>query len=228
MNCLLETVASMWLMTRKAVGVQSIYQRDENVQESLEECRISLEEQEKEMAEACRWIGQEALKKRQTGDSVGAMNLLRERRRKMKRLEKLRNNLTLVVGQIDALRSVELDRELMRTLQVSSAALKQAGVGTGVKDAEEVMTQLEDQMRQSSELTSVLSGPLQDDMEFDMEEEFDALMQDVEANKAPGTVNSTREILVSPPVSVKAPVGPAPTALVAEVVLPTRVPQLLF
>jgi 5-bromo-4-chloroindolyl phosphate hydrolysis protein len=108
MNCLLETVASMWLMTRKAVGVQSIYQRDENVQESLEECRISLEEQEKEMAEACRWIGQEALKKRQTGDSVGAMNLLRERRRKMKRLEKLRNNLTLVVGQIDALRSVEL------------------------------------------------------------------------------------------------------------------------
>jgi hypothetical protein len=101
-------------------------------------------------------------------------------------------------------------------------------VGTGVKDAEEVMTQLEDQMRQSSELTSVLSGPLQDDMEFDMEEEFDALMQDAEANKAPGTVNSTREILVSPPVSVKAPVGPAPTALVAEVVLPTRVPQLLF
>ena len=188
MDCLLETFASMWLMTRKAVGVRPAQQGDETVQESLEECRASLETQEAEMAETCRWIGREALKKRQQGDTAGALTMLRERRRKLRRLEKLRNNVALVAAQIEALRSMELDRELMRTLQASSTALKQAGVGTGVKDAEDVMSQLDEQMRQSSELTSVLSGPLQEDMDFDMDEEFETLMQE-EGVKAPGLVN---------------------------------------
>ena len=227
MDCFLETAASMWLLTRKAVGMSSASSSDENVQESLEECRVSLEEQAAEMAQVCRWIGLEALKKRKGGDSVGALNMLKERRRKLRRLEKLRNNLTLVVGQIEALESMDLDKKLMRTLQVSSVALKQAGVGTGVKDAEEVMSQLDEQMRQSSELTSVLSGPLNDDMDFDVDEELEEFLRDAGPVKAPGTVNSTMNPLPEPTAPIKAavPVEPTPQA---ELVLPTRVPQLLF
>lgn len=213
----------MWLMTRQAVGVRPVVQADETVQESLEECRVSLETQEAEMAETCRWIGREAAKKRQAGDSAGALVLLRERRRKLRRLEKLRNNVALVAAQIEALRSMELDRELMRTLQASSAALKQAGVGTGVKDAEEVMTQLDEQMRQSSELTSVLSGPLQDDMDFDVDEELELLLSE-EQVKVPGTVNTT----VEPPARVTAPVGPGAAVARADLVVPVRVPEILF
>ena len=223
MNCLLETVASMWLMTRQAIGVRPTVQADETVQENLEECRMSLETQEAEMAETCRWIGREAVKKRQAGDSAGALVMLRERRRKLRRLEKLRNNVALVAAQIEALRSMELDKELMRTLQASSAALKEAGVGTGVKDAEDVMTQLDEQMRQSSELTSVLSGPLQDDMDFDVDEEFELLLNE-EQVKAPGTVNTT----VEAPLRVKAPVGPGAPVARADLVVPVRVPEILF
>ena len=53
----------------------------------------------------------------------------------MKRLKMLRNNLALVTTQIDALQITELDKELMQTLWASSAAVKKAGAGKGVKEA---------------------------------------------------------------------------------------------
>ena len=43
-----------------------------------------------------------------------------------------------------------------------------------------MMQQLDEQMRESSELTSVLAGPLQDDGDFDMNEEFESLGADGE------------------------------------------------
>lgn len=175
MNCFLETVASMWLMSRRSLGLRTPVYEDETIQESLEGCRMSLEGKESELVEACRRLAREALRRRQQGDPVGAKTKLMERRRGLKRLEKLRNNLTLVAGQIDELQNTELDRELMQTLLASSAALKRAGVGRGVQEAEDVMSQLEEQMRESSELTSVLSGPLQDDVDFDLDEELELL-----------------------------------------------------
>ena len=70
-------------------------------------------------------------------------------------------------------------KELMNTLKASSAALKKAGVGTGVKEAEAVMSELDEQMREASELTQVLSNQtLELDMEFDLEEELESLLQD--------------------------------------------------
>jgi regulator of replication initiation timing len=81
---------------------------------------------------------------------------------------------------MDALQSTELDRELLQTLVASSAALKKAGVGTGVREAEAVMSELDEQMRESGELTSVLSGPLTEDSELDLEEELKQLMSEGE------------------------------------------------
>ena len=88
--------------------------------------------------------------------------------------------MTLVDAQLDALRTTELDKELMQTLLASSAALKKAGVGKGVKEAEQVMAELDEQLRESGELTSVLSGQLNDEGDLDLEEEFEALEQDRE------------------------------------------------
>jgi hypothetical protein len=187
MNCLLETVSSMWLMTRRAAGVRPPVYEDETVQENLEGCRLSLEAREAELVEGCRRLAREALRRRQQGDAVGAKAKLMERRRGARRLERLRNNLGLVAGQIEALQSTELDKELMQTLLASSAALKRAGVGKGVREAEEVMQQLDEQMRESSELTSVLAGPVLDDFDFDLEEEFESLLNEGEIlTVAPG------------------------------------------
>ena len=188
MNCFFETLASMWLMSRRSLGLQTPVYEDETVHENLEGCRMSLEAKEAELAEACRRLARDALRRKGQGDLVEAKLKLTERRRGLRRLEKLRNNLALVAGQIDALQSTELDRELMQTLLASSAALKRAGVGKGIKEAEEVMTQLDEQMRESSELTSVLAGSLQDDVDFELEEELDLLMREGELGYSPSMV----------------------------------------
>ena len=178
MNCLFETVASMWIVTLKTIKRGAPDPDDESVQENLEGCRMSLEVREAELAESCKKLGRDALRRRQQGDAAGAKVKLMERRRSMKRLEKLRNSLTLVDTQLDALRNTELDRELMQTLTASSAALKKAGVGKGIKEAETVMSELDEQMREASDITQVLSNNLQDDADFDMEEEFELLMSE--------------------------------------------------
>ena len=191
-------------MSRRSLGLRTPVYEDETIQESLEGCRMSLEAKEAELVEACRRLARDALRRKQQGDPVGAKTKLTERRRGLKRLEKLRNNLTLVAGQIDELQNTELDRELMQTLVASSAALKRAGVGRGVKEAEDVMMQLEEQMRESSEMTSVLSGPLQDDGDFDLDEELELLGKEGELA---GAVASVERIKPSAPAQPAA--GPA-------------------
>ena len=130
--------------------------------------------------EGCRKLGKEAQRRKQLGDIPGAKCKMLERRRALKRLEKLRSSMALVDAQLDALRSTELDKELMQTLLASSAALKKAGVGKGVKEAEAVMSELDEQLRESGELTSVLSGALQDEPDFDLDEEFELFEQECE------------------------------------------------
>ena len=190
MNCLLETIASIWMMSvRAAVPDASLSdEEDVGIHDNLENCRVNLEAREAELVEGCRRLGREALKRKQVGDIPGAKVKMLERKRACKRLDKLRNSLSLVDAQLDALKTTELDKELMKTLLVSSAALKKAGVGKGIKEAETVMSELDEQLRESSELTSVLAGGLQDvDGEFDFDEEMELLEQECELISGVGT-----------------------------------------
>lgn len=179
MNCFFETLASVWLMSRRAVGISSpACEDDDSVHESLLGCRMSLEVREADLVESCKRLARDAVRRRHNGDLAGARLKLLERRRLVGRLDKLRNSLLLVDAQMDALQSTQLDRELIQTLMASSTALKKAGVGTGVKEAEAVMSELDEQMRETGELTSVLSGSVGDDWDIDVEEELNALMKD--------------------------------------------------
>ena len=191
MNCFLETIASIWMLSVKASPVQ-LEEEEAGVHDNLESCRNSLETRESDLAEGCRRLGREALRRRQAGDMAGAKVKMMERRRALKRLERLRSSLALVDAQLDALRTTELDKELMQTLLASSAALKKAGVGKGVKEAEAVMSELDEQLRESGELTSVLAGGLQDSMgdgDFDLDEEFEQFEKECELLSGLGTAS---------------------------------------
>lgn len=183
----------MWIMTLKTVkGRPPNDLDDDTIQESLEGCRMSLEVREKELVEACKRLGHEAVRRKAQADLPGAKAKLMERRRAVKRLEKLRNSLSLVDTQLDALRNTELDKELMHTLMASSAALKKAGVGTGVREAEAVMSELDEQMREASELNSVLSSQaLEVDLEFDLEEELNSFMQEEKEQQVAVVIEKT-------------------------------------
>ena len=197
MDCLLETIASVWMLSARAPPVEV---EEVGIHDNLEGCRNSLESREADLAEGCRRLGREALKRKQAGDMPGAKVKMMERKRAFKRLEKLRSSLALVDAQLDALRTTELDKELMQTLIASSAALKKAGVGKGVKEAEAVMSELDEQMRESGELTSVLAGGLPDvDSGFDLDMEFDLLEQENELLSGMGTAANRQESVTHPP-----------------------------
>jgi len=194
----------MWIMTLRTVkGKPQADYDDETIQEGLEGCRMSLEAREAELCETCKRLGREALRRKMQSDMSGAKTKLMERRRALKRLEKLRNSLSLVDTQLDALWNTELDRELMNTLMASSAALKKAGVGTGVKEAEQVMSELDEQMREASELNSVLATQNIDlDMDFDMEEELKMFMEEestiIEPPAVVTAIKDTKQVVKIP------------------------------
>ena len=144
-----------------------------------------------------------------------------ERRRAKVRLDKIRGGLGLLDKQLDALRSSELDKELMQSLKQSSQAMKNAGLGSGAVEAESVMNELDGQLRDAEELTSVLATPLQDDDgAIDVDAELDLIAE--ESCVAPGFSSSMlKDSETVPAQKQKMPV------VVEETPVPTPAPQKL-
>jgi hypothetical protein len=173
MNCLFEALAEIYLRTR-ARFISEVEDTACDAEENLESCRASLAAKEREISTRCTDLARDALRRRNAGDLPTARLHLQERRRCATRLDKLRNGVALLDKQLDALRSSELDKELMHSLRLSSQAMKKAGIGIGVEEAENVMIELDDQIREASDVATLLSAPLmQDENDID-ENDIDA------------------------------------------------------
>ena len=187
MNCLYEALAEIYLRTRSRF-VPEINDEVCDAEENLEACRSNLAAKERDISLHCATLARSAIKCRDAGDLPGARNFLQERRRHATRLDKLRNGVALLDKQLDALRSSELDKELMNSLRVSNQAMKKAGMGVGVLEAENVMTELDDQIREASEVTTVLTAPLlqgeMDTDDVDLDAELGLLSADISGRLA--------------------------------------------
>ncbi len=180
MNCLLEAVASLWMTVRRQVVTEPVEEEVMTAQEGLEQCRRNMEGRERELQALIQRLGDEALlAKRRDGDLATARGKLLERRRCGKRLERLRHGLELVDTQLDAIKTSELDKEIMLTLKASTVAMRKAGINLGVQEVESVMTELDEQMREVQDITHVLAAPLvavpggvQEEAELDAELEL--------------------------------------------------------
>jgi hypothetical protein len=180
MNCFYEALADTYMRVRSRF-VPAIQDDLGEAEESLEACRANMAAKERDAAAHCAACTRAAVERRRAGDLGGARFHLQvrralilaaacallmsptsaqERKRGVARLDKLRNGLALLDKQLDALRSSELDKELMNSLRASSEAMKKAGIGMGAEEAERVMNELEDQIEDASELTTVLATPL--------------------------------------------------------------------
>ena len=160
MNCLLEAAASLWLGGRRRVMTEPPEEEVMTAQDGLEQCRRNMEGRERELQGLASRLGIEAVTKRKQGDALMARSKIMERRRVLKRLERLRQGLDLVDTQLDAIKSSELDKEIMLTLKASTNAMRKAGINLGVQEVESVMSELDEQMREAHDVTSVLSTPL--------------------------------------------------------------------
>ena len=160
MNCFLETMASIWLDARRRIIHEPIEEEVLSAQEGLEQCRRSMEGRELEIQSLIIRLTTEALQKKKEKDSSGAKSKLLERRRTFKRLDRLRHGLDLVDSQLDAIRTNELDKEIMLTLKASTNAMRKAGISLGVQEVETVMSELDEQMREITDVTSAISNPI--------------------------------------------------------------------
>jgi hypothetical protein len=160
MNCLLEAVASLWMSARRQVITEPPEEEVMTAQEGLEQCRRNMEGRERELQALIMRLSDEALTKKREGDVPTARAKLLERRRVQKRLERLRHGLELVDSQLDAIKTSELDKEIMLTLKASTAAMRKAGISLGVQEVENVMSELDEQIREVQDVTQVLAAPL--------------------------------------------------------------------
>lgn len=150
----------MWLAGRRRVMTEPPEEEVMTAQEGLEQCRRNMEARERELQGLMHRLGEEAIVKRRAGDALTARSKLLERKRVQKRLERLRHGLDLVDSQLDAIKTSELDKEIMLTLKASTSAMKKAGITLGVQEVENVMSELDEQMREVQDVTSALSNPL--------------------------------------------------------------------
>lgn len=175
MNCLLEAVAGAYLTVRARLMADPVEEEVYSAQDNLENCRRTMESREREYLEESRKLGTAALAAKRAGNQSSARARILERRRVVRRLEKLRNGLALVDSQLEAIRSSELDREIMLTLKASTSAMKKAGISVTAQDAEDVMKEIDDTLNETQELTSVLAAPIayaEEDQELDAELEW--------------------------------------------------------
>lgn len=173
MNCLLEAVAGAYLTVRARLMADPVEEEVYSAQDSLEGCRRDMEAREREYVEEARKLGAAALAAKRAGNYSAARARILERRRVVKRIEKLRHGLLLVDSQLEAIRTSELDKQIMLTLRASTTAMKKAGIGVKIEDAESVMTDLDNTIKDTQDLTSVLAAPLaytdEEDAELDAE-----------------------------------------------------------
>jgi hypothetical protein len=188
MNCLYEAVAGAYVRARSRVLPPP---EDDlgDAEENLESCRAGLAAREADLGRQAEKLGRSAADKKRQGDVSGAKFALVERKRVVARLDKVRGGIALLDKQLDALRASELDKQLMDSLKRSSQAMRRAGIGQGLEEAESVMNDLDDQMREASELTTVLATPLvnsagEDEDDLDVDEELGLIERELQREPA--------------------------------------------
>lgn len=178
-NICLEAFATIWIRTKKSIMREPEEQQVFTAQDNLEQCKKSMQLREAELQDNIKKLAKEAIQKKQIGDIAAARAKVNERNRAIKRLDKLRSSLNIIDTQLDAIKTSELDKEIMISLRASSLALKKAGIGVNAAEVENVMTELDDQMRDMQDVTSVLANPVNNmyDDDYDLDQELALLLE---------------------------------------------------
>jgi hypothetical protein len=217
MNCFLEAVAALWLDARRRMVAEPVEEEVLSAQDGLEQCRRNMEGRQRELAASVDRLNREAVAKMRQRDPGAARAKLLERRRLQKRLDRLRHGLGLVDTQLEAIKTSELDKEIMLTIKASTSAMKKAGITLGVEEVESVMTELDEQMREVRDVTSAFAAPLQGagPEDADLDAELQALLYDTGdlAETEPPVVLQRQDLPIPAPAELERPsvrVEPAP------------------
>lgn len=182
-SCWEEALSAMW------IGVTGHYRltpedRTLEAEEQLGRVLGQLERREETLAVARQRVGREALSHRER-DRARCKNKLQEYRRICTQLERLVSYRDMINAQLDALKNTELNKTLITALQESSKTLRSLGIVEGVRQAEAVVSDVEQSMSQAQELTAVLGTPVHMGDDDSLEAELQELLAAEAAEAAP-------------------------------------------
>lgn len=194
MNCLLESVATLYIGLHQKIFLKNEEDPLQKAKEDLELCKWQLEERSRQLEITSTGLCQEALTKRKQGEKGGALVKFQEYKRCQTQLSKITNGIQLLNQQLDVLNNNDVDKQIMSSLKHSTQAMRAAGIQEVASEADGLMVDLEEQLREASTLTNIIAAPLDGaggDAE-DLESELAALMEN-EARPAPVVVSTMHE-----------------------------------
>jgi hypothetical protein len=174
----------MFADRQQLLAVTESLQKSKILQD-LEKNDMDLQSMEESLEGQISTVLKEAALRKGKGDLAGAKKKLIERRGLQQRLERLRGSQAVINMHLETLRGAELNKSLISTLRASSDAMRRLAPDKDMRDIEDVMFDLEGEMKKAREMNDVLAKPLDsEDMDFhtdtELQQEMDELLMDGE------------------------------------------------
>lgn len=187
-SCWQEAISALWI---GLTGNYRLTYEDKamEAEDQLSRLLQQLDRREESMEAARVKVRQEALALRAI-DKGRCRTKVMEHKRLGAQLDRLVSYRDMVMQHIDALRNTELNKALIDTLKESSKTLKAMGITDGVKQAEDVVSDISNSIASVNELTSVLGQPIHIE-DNDLDTELDSLLNDTAAPDAISSMDTS-------------------------------------
>ena len=177
-----DMFAGLWIRGKRYFITEPPDEQINSARDNLERCKDNIQKSIELKRVHLLKVSKEAVACKRAGDKAGAKARIQERMTLMSNIEFAQVRLNMVSRQLDAIQTSELDKEVMLSLKASSDALRRAGVMMPVNEVENIVTELDEQIRDIQDTGMVLEAPVgargTDDR--DLELELEKLMQEDE------------------------------------------------
>lgn len=167
MQCLWSTFSNFWIFAYESllVPAASVKQLNDRITlgvilKDLEHNRDQLDLLETKLEAQSESLLHDAKERMGRKDSKAARKKLMERRSINQQLDRLRSSQHVISMHLGAMQGAELNQTLMTTLKASSHAIQAFAPEKNLRDVEDVMFELEKDMKAASEINDALSKPI--------------------------------------------------------------------
>lgn len=237
-DCIYHSVVYSWIriwesMFAKAQDLRVVEQciAKSEAMQKLEESMAKYDDAERQLCAEIAQLSSSALVCKRGGDLQGARRAIVKRQVTERQIQKVHSAQEMIFNHLHILRNTEMNNSLISTLKASGSVLRTMNLSSDPKDAEDIMFDMESEMFNVNEISTVLSKPLDRGdctiTDAELEHELDIL------GRAPAAGQEAQLSLFSPdrtapPVPEDGHRGPEPTPMQrADQEAPARASALL-
>lgn len=150
---------SMFAKSEDLLAVEKCLAKSQAMQ-SLEGTLSKYDSAEGQLCAEINQLSSSALMYKRSGDLQGARRAIIKRQVTEKQLKRVHSAQEMVFNHLHILRNTEMNNSLISTLKASGSVLRAMNLSSDPKDAEDIMFDLEAEMYNVNEISSVLAKPL--------------------------------------------------------------------